>query len=657
MANQKKEALNNALYFLLPLAAVPVIADYIMFNGFYLPEEGSMAFNFLIGMMKAFYAGGIWKMRLMFAVAVTGIAYLAPFLSKNKGGDKRIWGGLWAGGFVLTVIGYSDSGFWSMYGYPAAALVFLYATNRFFALLSKGIKEEGAPSGISSKDSGFMFEFPSSEGTLKVHIPQMNFWVEAGPGGGKSESVIGRVIQQAGHRGYPGLIYDFEGDPREPGAPMLNKIGFTAVKEGKRMAEKNREEWKLSYSFINFTDVTKTVRVNPLAPRYIENRLDVQDLVQNLMTNLSVNKDKGGDFWEKYGTAYIYGISWMLVKNYRDYATVPHVVSVALNDIDTVLRWASEDEEVKMIMSPLVSAWNKGAEGQLAGAETSAQLPISILFDPNIFWVLSEDSFDLDITRADRPCMLGIGNSKKLQQALAPAISAIITVIMKQMNSPGKAPSIFCIDEFPTVKVNGVDTFIATARKHKVATILALQDFDQAVRDYGDKSANILRTACGNMFFGLTGNTKTAEFVSNMFGEIKRESVSLTTSTDSQSTGTSLQREKTVQPRDVMIQSPGHMMGKIAGGEPPLYSLQFDRFEPVTDDLPQFSPDFRALLENEKFSEEEKEDAVRDTVMLNYKAIIKEAKDILAPYTKEAAEEKARAEKALAEAEAQESEE
>ena len=50
------------------------------------------------------------------------------------------------------------------------------------------------------------------------------------------------------------------------------------------------------------------------------------------------------------------------------------------------------------------------------------------------------------------------------------------------------------VDEFPTVNLQGIDVFIGTARKHNVATILAVQDFNQAIRDYGEKSANILRS-------------------------------------------------------------------------------------------------------------------------------------------------------------------
>ena len=62
---------------------------------------------------------------------------------------------------------------------------------------------------------------------------------------------------------------------------------------------------------------------------------------------------------------------------------------------------------------------------------------------------------------------------------------------------------------------------IGTARKHNVATILAVQDFNQAVRDYGEKSANILKASCVTRPCGMTGNEKTAKDIENLLGEKK----------------------------------------------------------------------------------------------------------------------------------------
>lgn len=639
MSSRKKESLSEAMIVIVMILFVLILVDYVIYNSIWIPSrEAGVFVGVLTNILMKFNAAGFWKIRLLYMVAFSGMIYLVPRIRfrKEVDDDKKKY--YWIA-YVLTsifvCIGYfEDFYIYNLIIYPTILFVNVPLTSKAISLIGKTIKEESVFGAMSNKESDFSFKFGTDKGQLTIHSPNQNIWIDGGPGSGKSQSLIKPIIQQAGFAGYAGIIYDFEGDPRESGAPVLGRIGYTSVLEGKKKGINGN----LNFSFINFNDLTKSVRVNPLSQRYINDRLDVQDLIQNLMANLSVNKDKGADFWEKYGTAYIYGITWFLFKNYKDKCTIPHVVCIALNSIDTVLRWASQDRDTSMILAPLISAWKNNATGQLAGAETSGQLPISILLDPNIFWVMSADEFDLDITNKEKPKLLCIGNSKKQQQALAPAISAIITVIMKKMNSAGKVPSVFCFDEFPTVKVNGVDTFIATARKHKVATILALQDFEQAIRDYGEKAANILRTSCGNQFYGMTGNLKTAEYISNSLGEIKRENISFSTSAggDSQSMSESLQREKVIQTRDIMGQSIGHFTGKIAGGEPPWFSAQFDEFKYDDIEIPSFNEVFMKIA-NTGNKELDKE-IIKNVVQDNYDKIITEAEEILAPYVKQTEE-------------------
>lgn len=79
------------------------------------------------------------------------------------------------------------------------------------------------------------------------------------------------------------------------------------------------------------------------------------------------------------------------------------------------------------------------------------------------------------------------------------------------------------VDEFPTIMLQGIDTFIGTARKHYVSTILAVQDFNRAIRDYGDKSANILKSSCGTQAYGMTGNDKTARDIESFSVKGKKD--------------------------------------------------------------------------------------------------------------------------------------
>ena len=208
-----------------------------------------------------------------------------------------------------------------------------------------------------------------------------------------------------------------------------------------------------------------------------------------------------------------------------------------------------------------------GAQQQTAGVVSSAQTPLVLLNNKYIFWVLSptpEEEFSLDITNPTHPTLLCIGNSPSNKEAVSPPISCIASVIMSQMNNPGKVKSVFMVDEFPTIVLQGIDTFIGTARKHYVSTILAVQDFNQAIRDYGEKSANILKSSCGNQAYGMTGNDKTARDIESLLGEKKEvhESISHNQDSGTGSRTESLQKEKVIKARDIAGNQSDILQGK-----------------------------------------------------------------------------------------------
>jgi hypothetical protein len=199
---------------------------------------------------------------------------------------------------------------------------------------------------------------------------------------------------------------------------------------------------------------------------------------------------------------------------------------------------------------------------------------------------------------------------------------------MKQMNCSGKQKSIFFVDELPTIVINALDEFIATVRKHFVAVLFGVQDFDQCARDYGEKSAAVLRSNCGNQFFGMTGNERNARMVSDMFGDIRRKQISITSSDgrSSHSTSESLQREKTVQTRDVTGQQVGEFMGKIANGHPVFFKCRFEEFVYDTREIPPFS------LPVETDDPQISQKILKQQVYDHYERIKEDVRLMLSPY-------------------------
>lgn len=361
---------------------------------------------------------------------------------------------------------------------------------------------------------------------------------------------------------------------------------------------------------------------------------DPPNIATTLMKNLETSWKEKTDFWANNAINFVYSVAYRCYKQ-RDLGinTLPHTIAFCLSDINLVFRWLEEDPEIALNMSSMLTAWKLGAQQQTAGVASSAQTPLALLNNKYIFWVLSpkpEEEFSLDITNPENPSLLCVGNAPLIKEAVSPAISCIASVVMSQMNNPGKAKSVLLVDELPSLVLPGLDIFIGTARKHGVATILSVQDFNQAIRDYGDKSANILKSACGTQATGMTGNEKTAAELERLFGEKKERQESYSHQDSGESSRTeSLQKEKVVKARDVAGQNPGHFIGKVAAGNPPFFNEQFKIGQYAEKDIEPFSLPVKLKFDTEEDKKIEL-GIMEEIVEKNYHSIIQDVNNVLA---------------------------
>lgn len=585
--NPERKELAFVFIMLSVIMAGNIVFQWLLVNDLYSPGQAV-----LLQLEKLLHKS--MMLRFLYVVAITSLAFLFPGKTKKDESLKWIYTATTLLLAIALILGFSSAFRWyNLFVFPIVYIAFtimIVPTIGFFC--KRHVVSEQTIFGISQKKSAFYFEFETTKGVLIVHKPQQNMYLDAGPGGGKSESWIKGIIYQCAMRNYAGFIYDWEGDPTKPGSPILSKIAY-----GSTEYFRNKNIPTPNFAFINFVDMSRTVRVNVLSEKYVtkgNESLFIRNIATTLMKNLESAWKEKTDFWAKNAINYVFSIAY---KCYKDrelgIGTLPHVIAFALSDSDLVFRWLSEDPEISLNMSSMLTAWRLGAQQQTAGAVSSAQTPLVLLNNKYIFWVMSplpEEEFSLDITDKENPTLLCIGNAPTIKEAISPPISCIASVIMSQMNNPGKQKSVFMVDEFPTIILQGIDTFIGTARKHNVATILAVQDFNQAVRDYGENSAKILKAACGTQAYGMTGNNNTAKDVENLLGELKEAQESF--SHQESGTGSmteSLQREKVIKARDVAGQDAGHFIGKVAGGNPPYFSAQFNMCKFEEKEIPAFS--------------------------------------------------------------------
>lgn len=623
--NERKE-----LAFVLIMLAI-IIGGMITFQWLLVTDLCSPSVAVLLQLSKLLRKAMMF--RFVYVILVTSLAFLFPLQKRRDESQKWVFTAITLILATGLVLGFTPALDWyNLFIFPIVCIGFtimVIQTAGFF--LKRHVTSEKSIFGISHEKSPFFFEFGTDNGKLIISKPQQNVYLDGGPGCGKSDTWIKAMIYQCAERNYAGFIYDWEGDPTKPGSPILSRVAYGSIEYFK-----NKKIPTPNFAFINFVDMSRTVRVNVLSEKYVpkgSESLFIRNIATTLMKNLETAWKEKTDFWAKNAINYVYSIAYKCYKERElGIGTLPHVIAFALSDSDLVFKWLSEDAEIALNMSSMLTAWRLGAQQQTAGAVSSAQTPLVLLNNKYIFWVMSplpEEEFSLDITNREHPTLLCIGNAPSIKEAISPPLSCIASVIMSQMNNPGKQKSVFMVDEFPTIILQGIDTFIGTARKHNVSTILALQDFNQAVRDYGENSAKILKAACGTQAFGMTGNNDTAKAVENLLGEQKEAQESF--SHQDSGTGSmteSLQREKVIKARDIAGQTTGHFTGKVAGGKPPYFNVQFDLSHYEEKEIPAFSKPISLGSSDKKKLEMEME-IMEEIVEKHYYSIITQVNEVL----------------------------
>jgi len=571
MSASRKNA-HATLLITLILMVIIIGFDYLIFNDILsLPEsflKNTFFAHFYLSARKLTFAVRAIIILLTFLYAW----YIPSYKNEKKHTDKqRLYFKIiyFSSSFVF-IIGFINIFVYDIYIFPMLYGISTFFCFRSFKFLDAQLDEESVFNGLNKKGKEKLcaFTFQTKEGELVLPNADYGSLTDGGTGAGKSLSIIKPFIYEGVSKGFSGVFYDYNGDPTKEDSLLITRTVYYAYE-----CFKNKIITKPA--LINFTDLSKSTRVNIYSKRYLKNKLDFNSLSDSLMKNLEKQWKEKPDFWAKNAISYVSANSYMLSKHHEKYCTLPHIVALCLTDYNKVFDWLAQDEEVCRMFKPMFTSYKLNAEGQTAGSVSSSQLPLTFLDIPEIFWVLSEDEFNLDVNDPENPSLLCLANAPHLKPALSPVISAIALVCMNLMNMPKKNKSQFVFDEIHSVLLHDLDNWLAVVRKYNVCSMFGYQTFNQFVRDYGENSARIIRDTLGNQFQGMTGNEKTGEYWSQMLGDVKKQDVSFTDGMDSFSTSERLSREKALQVRDIATQDIGHFHGKIAGGKPPIFRAQF----------------------------------------------------------------------------------
>ncbi|GGF44549.1 conjugal transfer protein MobC [Echinicola rosea] len=388
---------------------------------------------------------------------------------------------------------------------------------------------------------------------INIINPFRALLVAGTPGSGKSYFVIRHVIAQHIQKGFSMFIYDYKYDD-------LSIIAYnTLLKNLAAYKEKPR------FYTINFDRLSHSHRCNPLEPETMLDITDASEAARTIMMGL--NREwikKQGDFFVESPINFLTAVIWFLKKHQRGkYCTLPHVIELMLLDYADLFTVLRTEPEIEALINPFVSAFEKGAKEQLEGQIASAKITMARLSSPQLYYVLSDSEFSLDINDPKKPKILCVGNNPQKQQVYGAVLSLYISRITKLANKKGKLKSSLIFDEYPTIYFNGMDNLIATARSNKVATCLGIQDYSQLKKDYGREQAEVIMNTVGNIVSGqVLGDT--AKQLSERFGKIMQDRTSLSINSNDTSISKSRQLDMAVPASTIASLSSGEFVGMVA---------------------------------------------------------------------------------------------
>ena len=466
----------------------------------------------------------------------------------------------------------------------------------------------------------FYYKKKWNKGWINVVNPFRATIVLGTPGSGKSYAVVNSFIKQQIEKGYSMYVYDFK-------FPDLSMIAYNHLVN-------NLDGYKVKPKFyvINFDDPRRSHRCNPIHPDFMTDISDAYESAYTIMLNLNKTwVQKQGDFFVESPIILFAAIIWYL-KNYENgkYCTFPHAIELLNRRYEDIFPILTSYPELENYLSPFMDAWLGGAAEQLMGQIASAKIPLSRMISPQLYWVMSDSEFTLDINNPEEPKILCVGNNPDRQNIYGAALGLYNSRIVKLINKKGMLKSSVIIDELPTIYFKGLDNLIATARSNKVAVCLGFQDFSQLVRDYGDKEAKVVMNTVGNIFSGQVVG-ETAKTLSERFGKVLQKRQSITINRQDKSTSINTQMDSLIPPSKISGLTQGMFVGSVSDNFDERIEQKIFHAEIVVDNekVAAETKAYKPIPVITDFTDENGNDCMREMIHENYNRIKEEVKQIV----------------------------
>mgnify|MGYP003632005815 FL=1 len=256
-----------------------------------------------------------------------------------------------------------------------------------------------------NKDEKYQVRFKIKSGKFQIDNIKRGASVIGSAGSGKTESVVYGFLKHFRKESFCGIIHDYKDFE-------LTEMAYPLFKDG-----------NIPFKIISFDKIIH--RVNPIAPRYLENEESVNEVSRVLIENLLEQRESGTTgttkFFNDAAEGLIGGLIWKLKTEYPKYCTLPHLIAVyQFLDTKSLIQFLETNTTSRAMADAFISG--KDSERQTAGVKSTLANALKRISTQRIFMALSADEVPLNINHKDNPTVISIVNNPKFETSYSPWI-------------------------------------------------------------------------------------------------------------------------------------------------------------------------------------------------------------------------------------------
>jgi type IV secretory pathway TraG/TraD family ATPase VirD4 len=366
----------------------------------------------------------------------------------------------------------------------------------------------------------------------KVYLENINTGVAifGASGAGKSAGPIFWLLKHFAKYEFAGIIYDYKDYE-------LTEIAYPLFKSR-----------QIEFKIFCLHDVNRSVRINPIDPKFMKTEADVNGIISTLVLNLgqSDGDSDASRFFREGTESLMSAVIWRLKTEYPDKCNLPFLVAfllsadnhhekiesrggqILVNPYKKLVDWICKDQRAEILGSVFLTGLSN--ERQTASLYGTLAAALRKLASPEMFYLLSSNEMDLDINSEGKRTVVSIINSPgKAEASYSPILATVLDSILTNMSERNRPPSFTLVDEAPTIKIMGLARRIATLRSFGLAFVYCVQDKIQSVAQWSGKEYKMkeIFSNLSTIFMGKVNDPDTAKYYQNYFELIKEKQVSV----------------------------------------------------------------------------------------------------------------------------------